>query len=385
MSANRPTRALSPTSVPTGGVITTRAYLDSWLERRDPFTKPQGLRKMGYRTWRAAEARVRLHIAPLIGGIPLTELTRADVVTLLETLAERGVRPPTLRKCRDHLVSALGQALKERTWGIEHNVASAVDAPADPDAPTADDWYTLGAAEAEAFLEHARGDPFEALYVLCLHLGLRVSEAFGLRWRDVDLVAGLITIRRSLAPIRAADREKALANGMLRLAPGERAANIGRMVALEPKTRHSRAALPLTARAVALLREQLPREVQKMRQVGAAWRGGDPEQLEGYVFTTRDGAPITPSKFVQRHFRPLCLRAGIPTGRQADGRWGFRFHDLRHSTASLMAARGERPEVIQRVMRHATVSFTLDRYVKVFGDDIRDAVQRNDRSAVAAN
>jgi integrase len=64
----------------------------------------------------------------------------------------------------------------------------------------------------------------------------------------------------------------------------------------------------------------------------------------------------------------------------ADGRRGFRFHDLRHSTASIMAARGERPEVIQRVMRHAKVAFTLDRYVKVFDPFIRAAVQRSDRA-----
>lgn len=61
---------------------------------------------------------------------------------------------------------------------------------------------------------------------------------------------------------------------------------------------------------------------------------------------------------------------------------GFRFHDMRHSTASIMAA-GERPEVIQRVMRHSKVSFTIDPYVKVYRDDVRDAVQRNDRPAAA--
>ena len=53
--------------------------------------------------------------------------------------------------------------------------------------------------------------------------------------------------------------------------------------------------------------------------------------------------PITPSKFVLRHFKPLCARAGIPTGRLPDGRHGFRFHDMRHSTASIMAAHAERP------------------------------------------
>ena len=155
------------------------------------------------------------------------------------------------------------------------------------------------------------------------------------------------------------------------------------MVALEPKTRHSRATLPLTATGIGLLREHREQEQAKMARAGTAWRGGDPGEGHGYVWTTRDGGPITPSKFVLRHFKPLCARLGIPTGTRPDGRRGFRFHDLRHSTASIMAARGERPEVIQRVMRHAKVSFTLDRYVSVYREDVRDAVQRSDRGAAA--
>ena len=119
-------------------------------------------------------------------------------------------------------------------------------------------------------------------------------------------------------------------------------------------------------------------ELVKMTRAGRASLGGDPRIHQGYVWTTGLGMPITPSKFVLRHFKPLCARAGIPTARLPDGRRGFRFHDMRHSTASIMAARSERPEVIQRVMRHAKVSFTLDRYVKVYRDDIREAVQRND-------
>lgn len=118
-----------------------------------------------------------------------------------------------------------------------------------------------------------------------------------------------------------------------------------------------------------------------MIKAGAVWQGGDPREKRGYVWTTELGTPISGSNFVRRHFKPLCKRAGIPTGRLPDGRRGFRFHDMRHSTASIMAARGERPEVIQRVMRHAKVSITIDRYVKVYRDDIRDAVQRNDRQA----
>ena len=363
--------------------VTVAAYLTTWLERRDPFTKPQGLRKLGYRTWSVAECRIRNHILPLIGPKLLTELSRADVVWMIERLAERGVNPPTLQKCRDHLVSALGQAVKERTWGIEVNVAATVDAPADPDAPSADDWYTLTAAQADALLAQLAGDEYESLYEICLRLGLRQSEALGLTWADVDLEQGAISIRQSLAGIRAADIEKAVRNGMMKLKRGQTVSDLGRLVALEPKTKHSKASLPLTTTGVRLLRVHYRGELEKMVKAGAIWQGGDPREKRGYVWTTELGTPISASNFVRRHFHPLCLRAGIPTGPQPDGRRGFRFHDMRHSTASIMAARGERPEVIQRVMRHSKVSFTIDRYVKVYRDDVREAVQRNDRQATA--
>ena len=298
-------------------------------------------------------------------------------------LAERGVNPPTLQKCRDHLVSALGQAVKERTWGIEVNVAATVDAPADPDAPSADDWYTLTAAQADALLAQLAGDEYESLYEICLRLGLRQSEALGLTWADVDLEKGAISIRQSLAGIRATDIEKAVRNGVMKLKRGQTVSDLGRLVALEPKTKHSKSSLPLTTTGVRLLRVHYRGELEKMIKAGTVWQGGDPREKRGYVWTTELGTPISASNFVRRHFHPLCERAGIPTGPQPDGRRGFRFHDMRHSTASIMAARGERPEVIQRVMRHAKVSFTIDRYVKVYRDDVREAVQRNDRQAAA--
>jgi integrase len=304
---------------------------------------------------------------------------REDVVSMLDHLAANRVGAATLQKCRDHLVSALGQAVKERTWGIDHNVAAAVDAPADPDAPAADDWYTLTAEEADALLAQLEGDEYESLYEVCLRLGLRQSEALGLTWADVDLEKGAISIRQSLAGIRASDIEKAVRNGVMKLKSGQKASDLGRLIALEPKTKHSKASLPLTTTGVKLLRSHYRQELEKMVKAGAIWEGGDPREKRGYVWTTELGTPISATNLVRRHFHPLCKRAGIPTGPQPNGRRGFRFHDMRHSTASIMAARGERPEVIQRVMRHSKVSFTIDRYVKVYREDVRDAVQRNDR------
>ncbi|GAC1646785.1 MAG: hypothetical protein NVS9B11_18970 [Candidatus Dormibacteraceae bacterium] len=137
-------------------------------------------------------------------------------------------------------------------------------------------------------------------YEVCLHLGLRQSEAFGLRWSDIDLVAGSLAVRQSLAPIRAADRVKGIASGQLRLDLGTYPEHLGRLIPLEPKTRHSKATLPLTLTGVRLLSAHYQAELAKMARAGAAWLGGDVRNRQGYVWTTALGMPITPSKFVLR-------------------------------------------------------------------------------------
>ncbi|HEV2016847.1 MAG TPA: hypothetical protein VGQ98_00945, partial [Gemmatimonadaceae bacterium] len=99
------------------------------------------------------------------------------------------------------------------------------------------------------------------------------------------------------------DRAKGIASGQLRLGLGAYPEHLGRLIPLEPKTRHSRATLPLTTTGIRLLESHYRAEIEKMTQAGAAWLGGDPRVRQGYVWTTPLGMPITPSKFVLRHFK----------------------------------------------------------------------------------
>jgi len=340
---------------------TVGEYLGHWLERRDPFTKQQGLKKFQYTAWSNHASKIRLHIVPLLGKRTLRELTGDDVAWMIERLYEKGLSPTTVGDVRNLLVAALNRAIKDRTHGLTHNAAATTDA-IPRSTPSVDEFYALDQAEADRFVAAAAGDEYEAVYELALTAGLRESEVLGMMWDSIDLERRELTVRRKLARVKG--------KGLMTFAP---------------KSAHSAATLPLTDTAVTLLRTHYRAELEKMLASGDAWKGGDLRRKLGYVFTTDIGTPISASNFLRRQFRPLCDRAGIPTGVQKDGSLGLRFHDLRHSCASIMAARGERVEVIQRVMRHANPNFTLKRYVKVFGTDLRAAVDRQDRAANTAS
>lgn len=336
---------------------TVGEYLVRWLDRRDPFTKQQGLKKFQYTAWSNNASKIRLHVIPLVGKRTLRELTGDDVAWMIERLYEKGLSGTTVGDIRALLVTALNRAIKDRTHGLTHNAAATTDA-IPRSTPDVDEFYALDQAEADRFVAAAAGDEYEGVYELALTAGLRESEVLGLMWDSVDLERRQLTVKRKLVRVKG--------EGLMTFAP---------------KTKQSAATLPLTDTAVTLLRSHYRAELEKMLAAGDAWLGGDPRRKQGYVFTTDIGTPISASNFLRRQFRPLCDRAGILTGKQKDGSLGLRFHDLRHSCASIMAARGERVEVIQRVMRHANPNFTLKRYVKVFGADVRAAVDRQDRAA----
>jgi len=186
----------------------------------------------------------------------------------------------------------------------------------------------LDTDEVRRLLEVAHGDRLEALYVLAVTTGMRRGELLGLKWSDVDLENGRLSIRRALT----------------------RTDN-GKYVALtEPKTRGSRRTVKLTQRAVEALRSHLERQLAEIEVAGDLYRD------HGLVFTTEAGTPINPSNLRQRSFAPLLNKAGLPH---------IRFHDLRHTCATLLLSKGVHPKFVQELLGHATVAITLDTYSHV--------------------
>jgi integrase len=309
------------------GSLTVGEFLDRWLKDSVRDTVRQ-------RTYERHEELVRLHIRPILGRLKLKVLTPAHVQGFYRDRLDGGLSPATVQKIHVVLHKALDQAVK---WNlIPRNVTEAVNAPR----PAPKEMRPLSPDEARKLLETARGDSLEALYVLAVHTGMRQGELLGLKWEDVDLEGGVVRIRRTLTR------------------------NKGRLLLGEPKTKKSRRRVRLTETAAQTLREHLERQLEEIERLG------DLYQDQGLVFTTQVGTPINPTNLRKRSFASLLERAGLPA---------IRFHDLRHTCATLLLLRNVHPKFVQELLGHATITITLDTYSHVLpgmGDQTAAAMER---------
>jgi len=263
---------------------------------------------------------VNNHIKPVLGGLQLKKLNSAQVQSFYRSRLDAGLSGSTVHKMHDILRRSLAQAMK---W---HLVPRNVVEAAKPPRPAPKEMKALSADEARRLLEAAVEDRLEALYVLAIHTGMRQGELLALRWQDVDLENAVVSVRRTLTR------------------------SGGKVVFSEPKTKKSRRSIRLTPQAVKALRRHLKRQLRDIEILG------DRYQDQGLVFTTDTGGPINPSNLRQRNFAPLLKQAGLPH---------MRFHDLRHTCATLLLSRGVHPKFVQELLGHATIAITLDTYSHV--------------------
>jgi integrase len=296
--------------------LTVEEYLDRWLKDsvRDTVRNT---------TYERYEELIELHIAPALGRLKLKALTPAHVQGFYRDRLDRNLSAATVQKMHVVLHKALDQAVR---WSlVPRNVTDAVKAPR----PTATERRPLDQKQAKALLEAARGDPFEALYVLAVTTGMRQGELLGLKWEDVDLENGLVWVRRTLTR------------------------SGGRLLLGEPKTRKSRRTVRLTDAAVKALRVHLRRQLDEVERLG------DLYEDRGLVFATQSETLLHPSNLRNRSFAPLLKKAALPT---------IRFHDLRHTCATLLLGRNVNPKVVSEMLGHATIAITLDTYSHVLPD-----------------
>lgn len=305
---------------------TVGQFLVRWLEDS---ARPS-LRPLTFVTY---ESIVRLHLQPALGRIQLDRLTPQHVQALLNERSAAGLAPATVRNIQRVLHRALEVAAR---WGlVGRNVARLVDVPR----RVRKDVRVLSPEEARALLDAVKGDRLEALYTVALATGLRQGEALGLRWSDVVLDASMLTVRGALARIE----------GELRI--------------VEPKSATSRRSITLPEFAVSSLRDHRARQLQERLRAGEAWH---PEW--NLVFATPQGAPLD-ARRVRTLFKAHLAHAGLPD---------VRFHDLRHSCASLLLAQGVPARVVMETLGHSSISMTMDIYSHVFPALSREAAHSMD-------
>lgn len=301
---------------------TVRQYLDGWLASVRPSLRPA--------TWQRYRQYVTLHAVPVLGRLRLSRLTPQHLQGLYAGKLKEGLSPTSVRHLHAVLHRALWQAAR---WGLAaRNVADLVTPPR----AKRRDMKTLSPEEARRFLEAAQGDRFHALYVLALSTGMRQGELLALHWANVDL-----------------DKGTAQVTGTLQ--------QIGRGFAVtEPKTAHSRRQVALTRTAVETLRQHRVAQAEARLRLGAAWTDAD------LVFCNEIGGFVDASNLVRRSFLPLLRRAGLPR---------IRFHDLRHTAATLLLSEGVHPKIVSEMLGHSQIAVTLDLYSHVTPTMQREAAE----------
>ena len=302
---------------------TVATYLTAWLDHVGPSLRPRTLE------------RYRGHVRRSLGDVADISLRKLTPQALAARYA--AMRPTHAPGSIAHLHAMLHGALRTAVlWHlIPRNPTDAVRPPR----PERREMLVLTGPQVRELLASLAGDPLEALYVLAVATGMRQGELLGLRWSDVDLEAGRIAVQHALIRV---GREWHLA---------------------EPKTPRSRRQIRIGLRTVEALRAHRLRQAQQLLTLGARPDAGT------LVFTDRWGDPVVGSRLTERHLKPLLGRLGLPA---------IRFHDLRHTAATLLLVEGVNPKVVSEMLGHSSVTITLDRYSHVLPTLQDDAARRMD-------
>lgn len=303
-------------------------YLASWLKHSAGHLRPTSLVRY--------EELVRLHINPTLGKTRLARLTAQQVQALYAAKLAEGLSKGTVARIHATLRRALGEA--EKLDLVPRNVATLVTPPSAR--KSRPQLKTFTPDEAKRFLAAIQSDELEALYTLAITTGMRRGELLALRWTDVDLDAGFLQVRATI-------RHKKLVDG-------------GGYVLEPPKTANSARRINLSEPSIAALRRQRAHVAELRRATGTDWQDDD------MVFPDAYGRAQRGNHILQRKFQPLLKRAGLPL---------IRFHDLRHTAATLLLRKGVNPKVVSEMLGHTTIAMTLDVYSHVLPDMQNTATQ----------
>lgn len=309
----------------TGPKQSVKQYLEYWLEH----VHKQSIRLHSYVKVREL---LDLHILPELGHLQLQKLTIQHVQAFYSTLQGK-LSPSRIRFIHSTLHKALDHAV--RTGLVAKNVSESVALPR----LTRREMQVLTPEQARKVVEAAKGSRVEALLLLALTTGMRRGELLGLKWEDITLVEGngSLQVRRSMT----------------------RVAGHG-VVASEPKTASSRRKIALSSYVVSVLKEHRVRQLEMRLQAGSKWTEND------LVFCNVYGNFLHPARLYMM-FHKVLAEAGVPS---------IRFHDLRHSAATILLSMGINVKVVQEMLGHSRISMTLDTYSHVLPGMQEEAVEK---------
>ena len=295
-------------------------HLHNWLEG---YVKTN----CSQRTLDGYQSIIETHLIPALGHVQLKHLHPQAIQAYYGNACEK-LLPRTVAKHHRLLSQAMKYAVRQGYVG--HNPCGLVDSPS---------WKgkamrTLTPGEVEVLFDTAKDSYYYPPIYTAVSTGLRQAELLGLRWRDIDLDMLSISVSQVLYKRR------------------------GVCQFTEPKTAHSRRRVAMTPKLASFLREYKKEREWLCRQLGKQLG------LDDLVFPSIEREPMNPC-VLTHNFTRIAKQAGLEN---------VRFHDLRHTFASLMLLRGAKPKVISEALGHASVAFTMDTYSHIIEGMQEDAM-----------
>ncbi len=305
------------------GKYTVGSWMDAWFENVAKIK----VRPSSHQTYRGY---IDNHIKPNIGNIPLEKLTTMELQKLYRKLLtsgrverieaehqSKGLSAKTVRNINQVISSAMNLAVAQKI--ILENPTNACSLPR----VEHKEMQTISAEQLQVFLEEAKRSGVYEMYYIDLSTGLRRGELLGLKWEDIDMQQGIIRVRRQVSRID------------------------GKIVEAPLKTKNSYRAVTISPQAIEVLKSQK----EKIN--------------DEYVFPSPNGGPISPDS-VNNMLHRVLDRAGIPR---------VRFHDMRHTFATLALQNGVDIKTVSGMLGHFSAGFTLDTYAHVTTSAQKEAAQ----------
>ena len=318
-----PVEVISRSGVRKNGKYTVGIWMDEWFENVAKIK----VRASSHQTYKGY---IDNHIKPNIGNIPIEKLTTMDLQKFYRKLLTKGrierieskdqpkwLSAKTVRNINQVISSAMDLAVAQKI--ISANPTNACALPKIEH----QEMQTIPAEQLQAFLNEARATGVYEMYYIELATGLRRGELLGLKWQDIDWKNGVIKVRRQVARV----------DGQIKEAP--------------LKTKNSYRTVTISQQAIEVLKEQKKKT------------------NDTYVFPSPNGGPISPDS-VNNMLKRVLERAGIPK---------IRFHDLRHTFATIALQNGVDIKTVSGMLGHFSAGFTLDTYAHVTTSAQKEAAQ----------
>jgi len=312
-------------TLPTGPKQTIKQYLEYWLEE---VHKPT-IRLSSYVKYHRL---IHIHILPALGHVPLQKLAPQQVQSFYKQKSDEVLSPKMVHSIHGVLHKALENAVRWKL--VSRNVCDLVSPPR----LVKREIQPLTADQARRLIKAARGHRLEAVLVMAITTGMRRGELLALRWQDIDFEHQSLHVRRTV----------------------DFFAGYGGYIETEPKTVKGRRMIALPPFVIEVLRHHRVVQLEVRLKAGTAWEEHD------LVFTGLRGNYLNP-RYILKLFAQVLKDADLPH---------LRFHDLRHSAATLLLGMGVHPKVVQEILGHSQIGMTMDTYSHVLPSMQREAMEK---------